>query len=76
MLVALGRLSRGFRLPDGGLQIYAETDIFEEERRAPERRRSLARTFLSDFRDLKVGDLVVHVDHGIGAFVGLETDRG
>ena len=30
------------------------------------------RTFLSDFRDLKVGDLVVHVDHGIGVFVGLK----
>ena len=31
------------------------------------------RTFLSDFRDLKVGDLVVHEDHGIGRFLGLET---
>ena len=29
-------------------------------------------TFLSDFRDLKAGDLVVHVDHGIGVFVGLK----
>ncbi len=33
---------------------------------------SATRTFLSDFRDLKVGDLVVHVDHGIGVFVGLK----
>ena len=32
-----------------------------------------ARSFLSDFRDLKVGDLVVHQDHGIGRFQGLET---
>src|SRR4029079_9736934 len=30
------------------------------------------RTFLSDFRDLKVGDHVVHVDNGIGRFVGLK----
>jgi transcription-repair coupling factor (superfamily II helicase) len=72
MLVAIGRLSRGFRLPDAGLQIYAETDVFEEERRAPERRKSAAKAFLSDLRDLKIGDLVVHVDHGIGAFVGLK----
>ena len=35
-------------------------------------RRNLAQTFLSDLRDLKVGDLVVHVDHGIGEFVGLK----
>jgi len=72
VLVALGSLSRGFRLPDAALQIYAETDIFEEERRAAERRRSTAKAFLSDLRDLKVGDYVVHVDHGIGIFVGLK----
>jgi transcription-repair coupling factor (superfamily II helicase) len=72
VLVALGNLSRGFRLPEAGLQIYAETDIFEEERRAAERRRSTTKAFLSDLRDLKVGDSVVHVDHGIGVFVGLK----
>jgi transcription-repair coupling factor (superfamily II helicase) len=73
VMVAQGHLSKGFRLPDAALQIWAETDIFEEERRTHEaRRRSAARTFLSDFRDLKVGDLVVHVDNGIGRFVGLK----
>jgi len=72
MLVATGSLSRGFRLADAALQVYAETDVFEEERRAPEKRHNLAKTFLSDLRDLKVGDLVVHVDHGIGEFVGLK----
>jgi transcription-repair coupling factor (superfamily II helicase) len=72
VLVGTGHLSRGFRLPDAGLQLWAETDVFEEERKVHERRRSAARTFLSDFRDLKAGDLVVHVDHGIGVFVGLK----
>jgi transcription-repair coupling factor (superfamily II helicase) len=72
VLVAVGGLSRGFRLPDAGLRIYAEPDVFEEERRAPERRRSATKAFLSDLRDLKVGDLIVHVDHGIGVFVGLK----
>jgi transcription-repair coupling factor (superfamily II helicase) len=72
VLVAVGGLSRGFRLPDAGLQIYAEADVFEEDRRAPERRRSATKAFLSDLRDLKVGDFVVHIDHGIGMFVGLK----
>ena len=72
VLVSVGILSRGFRLADAHLQLYAETDVFEEERVAPEKRRNLAKTFLSDLRDLKVGDLVVHVDHGIGEFVGLK----
>jgi transcription-repair coupling factor (superfamily II helicase) len=72
VLVGTGFLSRGFRLPDAALQLWAETDVFEEERKVHERRKSAARTFLSDFRDLKVGDLVVHIDHGIGVFVGLK----
>jgi transcription-repair coupling factor (superfamily II helicase) len=71
LVVGVGRLSRGFRLPDAGLHIFAEADVFEEERQSTERRRSAARAFLSDLRDLKTGDLVVHVDHGIGMFVGL-----
>ena len=72
VLVGVGHLSRGFRLPDAQLQLWAETDVFEEERKVHERRKSATRTFLSDFRDLKAGDLVVHVDHGIGLFVGLK----
>ena len=72
VLVAVGHLSKGFRLPGAALQLWAETDVFDEERHTHEKRRSAAKTFLSDFRDLKVGDLVVHVDNGIGVFVGLK----
>ncbi len=72
VLVTTGNLSRGFHLPSGGLLLFAETDLFEEERRGAERRKSAVRSFVSDFRDLKVGDLVVHVDNGIGRFVGLK----
>jgi transcription-repair coupling factor (superfamily II helicase) len=72
VLVGVGTITRGFRLADAALQLYAEADVFEEERRGPETRRNLAKTFLSDLRDLKVNDLVVHVDHGIGEFVGLK----
>ena len=74
VLVAVGTLSAGVRLPDVGLSLYAESDIFEEDRHrgGASRKRSLAATFLSDLRDLKVGDLIVHVDNGIGEFVGLK----
>ena len=72
LLVATGQLTRGFRLPDAGLLIFAEPDVFDEQRRVRERRTGPARSFLSDFRDLKIGDHVVHVDHGVGMFVGLK----
>lgn len=69
LLVATGRLSQGFRLPVANLRIYTENDLFAEKRR--DRQRSVAGSFLSNLRDLKVGDHVVHVDHGVGTFVGL-----
>ncbi|MDH4067204.1 MAG: hypothetical protein OEW19_22615, partial [Acidobacteriota bacterium] len=75
VIVVDGQLSRGFRLPDAALQVYAATDVFDEERRRLQQaasRRSATAAFLSDLRDLKVGDLIVHVDHGIGQYVGLK----
>jgi transcription-repair coupling factor (superfamily II helicase) len=85
VMVAEGWLSRGFRLQlsqeahtassgPQALLIYAETDVFDEERRkiGAGKKRSASAAFLSDLRDLKVNDLIVHVDHGIGQFVGLK----
>jgi transcription-repair coupling factor (superfamily II helicase) len=59
VLVAVGALSRGFRLADAALQVYVERDVFDEERRSGDKRPGIAKAFLSDLRDLKVGDLVV-----------------
>src|SRR6267142_1926102 len=72
-IVGLGKLSAGFRLPDAGLEIYAETDVFDESEHIPQhhRRRQKISSFLSDLQDLKPGDYVVHVDHGIGTYNGL-----
>ena len=71
--VRVGALSRGFELPASGLTVIADGDVFPEEVHLHHGRRGSARSFLSDFRDLKTGDLVVHQDHGIGRFLGLET---
>ena len=77
VIVAEGRVSKGFTLRAAGvppLLVYAETDVFDEARRksGAGKRRSASAAFLSDLRDLKVGDLIVHVDHGIGQFAGLK----
>jgi transcription-repair coupling factor (superfamily II helicase) len=73
--VIVGDLSAGFALSQSALNIYTEGDIFDEAVHGAERpaktKRSQAAAFLSDFRDLKVGDYVVHIDHGIGQFQGL-----
>ncbi|HWZ87006.1 MAG TPA: transcription-repair coupling factor [Thermoanaerobaculia bacterium] len=65
-------ISAGFRLRDPRLAVYSEEEIFGEERRSAAARRKPAEAFLSDLRDLKLGDAVVHVDYGIGRFKGLK----
>ena len=74
ILTRVGVLSRGFEVREAALAVLADGDVFPEEvhLHARGRRRGL-RSFLSDFRDLKTGDLVVHEEHGIGRFLGLET---
>ncbi|HEY6548554.1 MAG TPA: transcription-repair coupling factor, partial [Vicinamibacteria bacterium] len=67
-------LSTGFEMPELGLRVLADGDIFPEEVHLhPRGRRGALRSFLSDFRDLRIGDLVVHEEHGIGRYEGLET---
>ncbi|HWP35710.1 MAG TPA: transcription-repair coupling factor, partial [Thermodesulfobacteriota bacterium] len=70
--IVVGRLSAGFRLPALGLTVIAEEEIFGERRRAA-RPRPRAEAFLSSLADLHAGDLVVHVDHGLGLYRGLVT---
>ncbi len=78
--IEIGDLSGGFELP-AGRTIYTEKDIFGETSGADfrpsqpkgPRTKSKLGAFISDFRDLKPGDYVVHVDHGIGRFDGLQT---
>jgi transcription-repair coupling factor (superfamily II helicase) len=70
----------GTILPDAGLAIFGTRDLFDESEAVaarPQRQRSKTSAFLSDFRDLQVGDYVVHVEHGIGQYQGLkEINQG
>jgi transcription-repair coupling factor (superfamily II helicase) len=68
-----GELARGFRLPAAGVALYGEQQLLPQAK--PQRRPSRARygPFLASLRDLKVGDYVVHADHGIGQFVALRS---
>ncbi|HZT74072.1 MAG TPA: transcription-repair coupling factor [Terriglobales bacterium] len=75
-----GRLAHGFVLPEQEVTVLGHADLFPGDEavlaRESEPRRSRASSFLSDFRDLAVGDYVVHVEHGIGRYLGLKTVEG
>jgi transcription-repair coupling factor (superfamily II helicase) len=65
----------GVFIPEANLAIFGSRDIFDESEAVgsrPQRSKSKVSAFLSDFRDLQVGDYVVHVEHGIGQYQGLK----
>jgi transcription-repair coupling factor (superfamily II helicase) len=72
MLLIRGPFPEGVNFPDANLTIYGHADLFDVTPTV-ERPSHKIRTsgFFSDFAELKAGDYVVHVDHGIGQFEGL-----
>jgi len=62
---------------DARVALYGTGDVFETMLPGTARRRPKTASFFSDFSELKPGDYVVHVDHGIGQFEGLhEIENG
>jgi transcription-repair coupling factor (superfamily II helicase) len=68
--IVLG-LDRGFTAD--GLTVIGEQDILGERMARPRRRRRRGEEFLTEMSALAEGDLVVHVEHGIGRYDGLAT---
>ena len=71
-----GELRRGFRLPAADLVVFGERQLFPRVTPGRPRRRRRFGPFISDLRDLRLGDFIVHSDHGIGQFVGLRSVGG
>jgi transcription-repair coupling factor (superfamily II helicase) len=70
----------GVVFPEANFAVFGARDLFDESDTVasrPQRQKSKVSAFLSDFRDLQVGDYVVHVEHGIGQYQGLkEINQG
>ncbi|MFN3855635.1 MAG: transcription-repair coupling factor [Phreatobacter sp.] len=69
-LAVLG-IEEGFETPD--FAVIGEQDILGDRLVRAQKKRKRAQDFISEVTSLSAGDLVVHVDHGIGRFIGLKT---
>ena len=77
--IQLGALSGGFELAGAKWMAVAEADFYGTRRTLPARRKTAGRATardatgerLTDWTDLRPGELVVHIDHGIGKYLGL-----
>jgi transcription-repair coupling factor (superfamily II helicase) len=68
------QIASGVSFPEAHLVVFGANDLSDEAdiMARPEPKRSKTAAFVSDFRDLAMGDYVVHVEHGIAQFQGLK----
>lgn len=71
----IGVLHEGFSIDDAGLALWTDHEIFNRYKRKRYAPRFAPGEVIVDYENLKPGDYVVHVDHGIGVFEGLKIIR-
>lgn len=67
-----GHVLRGFEYPLIKFVVIAESDIFGAEKKKKRKKKKYEGQKINDFADLKVGDYVVHENHGLGIYKGIE----
>ena len=72
ILVTYGSVQRGYEYPLIKFVVISESDIFGKERKKKKRRTSYEGKKISSFTELSPGDYVVHENHGLGIYRGIE----
>ncbi|OGU14580.1 MAG: transcription-repair coupling factor [Geobacteraceae bacterium GWC2_53_11] len=70
--ILMGDISRGFRLPGSRLILIAEEELFGKRVRRRGVSEVRKKQLLASLAELKPGDYMVHIDHGIGLYRGLQ----
>ncbi|MDB5810999.1 MAG: mfd [Betaproteobacteria bacterium] len=74
--LGVGPLAAGFLLDDRKLAIITENELYASQvrtRREREARKATSEGMLRDLSEVKIGDPVVHIQHGIGRYLGLQN---
>ncbi|MDT2613099.1 transcription-repair coupling factor [Enterococcus dongliensis] len=72
--IVTGSLTSGFELPQDKLVVVTEREIFQKVTKKRARRQTISNAErLKSYNELKPGDYVVHANHGIGKYIGMET---
>jgi len=72
--IIYGSLQTGFELPQDQLVVITEKEIFQKIKKKRSKNQSLTNAErLKSYNELKKGDYVVHANHGIGKYLGIQT---
>ena len=72
IMVGYGKLKKGFEYPMIKFVVISESDIFGGEKKKKKHRRLYEGEKIASFTDLNIGDYVVHENHGLGIYRGIE----
>lgn len=72
VMVIKGSVRRGFEYPMQKFVVITETDIFGKEVKKRKKKKQYNGKQIQDFSELSVGDFVVHENHGLGIYKGIE----
>ncbi|WP_134702205.1 transcription-repair coupling factor [Ammoniphilus sp. YIM 78166] len=74
-IITVGNLQTGFELPMHHVVVVTESEVFtQKQRKARKTKTNISNAErIKNYNELKVGDFVVHVNHGIGKYLGIET---
>lgn len=67
-----GRVRKGFEYPLLKFVVISETDIFGGEKKKKRKKKTYEGRKINDFNELSIGDYVVHENHGLGIYRGIE----
>ena len=72
IMVVHGSLHRGYEYPMLKFAVISETDIFGREKKKRKKQKTYEGQKIQSFSDIKPGDYVVHENHGLGIYRGIE----
>lgn len=73
--LVIGSLQNGFEIPSMKLVVMTEADLFKQAvpKTKMKRQKITNAERIQSYQDLKIGDYVVHINHGVGKFLGIQT---
>ncbi len=72
VMLYYGKVQKGFEYPLLKFVVISESDIFGGEKKKKKKKKKYSGQKINDFADLKIGDYVVHENHGLGVYKGIE----
>lgn len=70
--IVRGSLNKGFEYVDDKFVVFSDKEFFGEEKKKKKKTKKKKGTKIESFTDLKIGDYVVHENHGVAVFRGIE----